>query len=201
MTWHGTRGWQHWQQRLPLTAPPAPPAPSRARCRMQYLQWYHEVLEIPVQNSTRVQLIEPLDAASAEAGFRVTVARCGERQVMHARKVVLATGIQGGGEWHVPQFVKDAVPRQLYAHTSEAIDFAALKGKRVAILGGEEARGQLQGVCLLRVSWDACPLCRAPAWLPPLHPDDTLLPAWLFPDPPPARSALHCAPCRRRQCV
>ncbi|EFN57595.1 hypothetical protein CHLNCDRAFT_21314 [Chlorella variabilis] len=103
---------------------------------MQYLQWYHEVLEIPVQNSTRVQLIEPLDAASAEAGFRVTVARCGERQVMHARKVVLATGIQGGGEWHVPQFVKDAVPRQLYAHTSEAIDFAALKGKRVAILGG-----------------------------------------------------------------
>ena len=51
-------------------------------------------------------------------------------------QVVLATGIQGGGEWHIPGFVKDSVPRPLYAHTSEAINFDGLKGKRVAILGG-----------------------------------------------------------------
>ena len=50
--------------------------------------------------------------------------------------MVLATGIQGGGEWHVPGFIKAAVPRRLYAHTSEPIDFEALRGKRVAILGG-----------------------------------------------------------------
>jgi hypothetical protein len=53
-----------------------------------------------------------------------------------ARKVVLATGIQGGGEWHVPPMIADALPRALYAHTSEAIDYAALRGKRIAILGG-----------------------------------------------------------------
>lgn len=37
---------------------------------------------------------------------------------------------------HVPAFIPESVPRSLYAHTSEPIDFAALKGKRVAILGG-----------------------------------------------------------------
>lgn len=57
-------------------------------------------------------------------------------------QVVLATGIQGGGEWHIPSFVTEAgIPRSLYAHTSEAVDFDALKGKRIAILGG----GQLWG--------------------------------------------------------
>ncbi len=50
--------------------------------------------------------------------------------------MVLATGIQGGGEWHIPGFVKESVPRELYAHTSEQVDFDSLKGKRVAILGG-----------------------------------------------------------------
>lgn len=37
---------------------------------------------------------------------------------------------------HVPAFIRESVPRSLYAHTSEPIDFGALKGKRVAILGG-----------------------------------------------------------------
>ena len=41
--------------------------------------------------------------------------------------MVLATGIQGGGEWHVPPLVGGALPKQLYAHTSEAIDFEALR--------------------------------------------------------------------------
>jgi cation diffusion facilitator CzcD-associated flavoprotein CzcO len=53
-----------------------------------------------------------------------------------ARKVVLATGIQGGGEWHVPHLVRNALPRSVYAHTSEPIDFGRLKGKRIGILGG-----------------------------------------------------------------
>lgn len=55
---------------------------------------------------------------------------------IYARKVVLATGIQGGGEWHIPSFIKNSVPRDKFAHTSEFIDFEALKGKKVAILGG-----------------------------------------------------------------
>ena len=53
----------------------------------------------PLPCRLQVLLIEPLDAASATAGFRVTVARGGASEALYARKVVLATGIQGGGEW------------------------------------------------------------------------------------------------------
>lgn len=68
--------------------------------RMDYLVWYRTVLAIPVQNGTRVQLIEPLAPGSAAGGFRVSVQRTGgASEALYARKVVLATGIQGGGEW------------------------------------------------------------------------------------------------------
>jgi cation diffusion facilitator CzcD-associated flavoprotein CzcO len=49
--------------------------------------------------------------------------------------VVLATGIEGSGQWHVPRMVRDALPSELYAHTRADIDFAKLRGKRVAVLG------------------------------------------------------------------
>lgn len=68
---------------------------------MDYLRWYRAVLRIPVQNGTRVLAVEPLDRSSASAGFRVRVQRAGSggEEALLARKVVLATGIQGGGEW------------------------------------------------------------------------------------------------------
>ena len=96
---------------------------------MDYLRWYRHVLDLPVRNHARVTRIEPLPGAM----FRLTLA---DGATLTARKVVLATGIQGGGEWHTPAFIKDKLPRHLYAHTSEPIDFAALKGKRIAVLGG-----------------------------------------------------------------
>ncbi|ESQ91240.1 monooxygenase [Asticcacaulis sp. AC460] len=94
---------------------------------MAYLRWYREILNIPLRNDTRVDLVEPADG--------LYVVRAGTQR-FKARKVVLATGIQGGGEWHVPPLIADALPPHLYAHTSQPIDFAALQGKRIAILGG-----------------------------------------------------------------
>ena len=49
-------------------------------------------------------LIEPLQPSGASGGFKVTVQRAeaAEPELLYARKVVLATGIQGGGEWWVP---------------------------------------------------------------------------------------------------
>lgn len=96
---------------------------------MQYLRWYRDVLDLPVRNEMKVDVIEPL----ATGIHRVHIEG---HEPMLARKVVLATGIQGGGEWHVPPIFTQNVARSLYAHTSEEIDFAALKGKRVAIIGG-----------------------------------------------------------------
>jgi cation diffusion facilitator CzcD-associated flavoprotein CzcO len=114
---------------------------------MNYLRWYRHILALPVRNNTRLTLIEPVagelyrlhlegagDGTRAEAG---TGAGTGTGNgPLLARKVILATGIQGGGEWHVPPLITAALPKRLYSHTAEAIDYAALAGKQIAILGG-----------------------------------------------------------------
>lgn len=100
---------------------------------MRYLRWYREVLAIPVRNETKVTLIEPIEGGLYELDVTGAGAPAGGKLL--ARKVVLATGIQGGGEWHVPPFV-EKLPASRYAHTSQAIDFEALKGKKIGILGG-----------------------------------------------------------------
>lgn len=97
---------------------------------MDYLRWYRRVLAIPVRNDTRLLRIEPLPAAGVH---RLHLAG---GDTLLARKVVLATGIQGGGQWTVPRIVADKLPPRLYAHTSGPIDYAALAGKRIGILGG-----------------------------------------------------------------
>ncbi|WP_366289188.1 NAD(P)/FAD-dependent oxidoreductase [Paenibacillus sp. AN1007] len=100
---------------------------------MNYLRWYREVLGLPVRNEVKLDLIEP----AQDGIYRLHVTGKGHRgNVILARKVVLATGIQGGGRWHIPSLIADHLPRQLYAHTSEEIDFERLKGKKVAVLGG-----------------------------------------------------------------
>lgn len=100
---------------------------------MNYLRWYREVLGLPVVNDTKLKLIEPIP----EGMHRLHLEGAGApAESLLARKVVLATGIQGGGEWHVPSLIKSKVPRRFYAHTSEPIDFGKLRGKRVAVLGG-----------------------------------------------------------------
>lgn len=96
---------------------------------MNYLRWYRRVLALPVRNETKLELIEPV----GKGLYRLRLADGG---VLIARKLILATGIQGGGEWHVPPMVSDALPPHLYAHTSEPVDYAAMVGKRIGLLGG-----------------------------------------------------------------
>ena len=92
-----------------------------------YLNWYRHVLDLPVRNETGIVGIVPqgnLLAATTESG-----------EVMLARKIVLATGIAGSGAWLIPDFIENNLPRARWGHTSEPIDFAALAGKRVGVLG------------------------------------------------------------------
>jgi cation diffusion facilitator CzcD-associated flavoprotein CzcO len=93
-----------------------------------YLAWYRDTLGIPVLPETRVGAVRWI---AREAAWEVP---CGA-QTRHARRVVLATGIEGSGAWHVPGFIRDALPARLFAHTRSAIDFPALAGKRIAVLG------------------------------------------------------------------
>ena len=97
---------------------------------MRYLRWFRATLEIPVQNESKVTLIEPVERGL----FRLQLA--GGAESLLARKVVLATGIQGGGEWHMPSFITSALPKHLYAHTSGPIDYSQYIGKKIGILGG-----------------------------------------------------------------
>jgi FAD-dependent urate hydroxylase len=98
-----------------------------------YLAWYRRTLGIPVRPDTRVGALawSPPDRA-----WRVpcTPTAGGPGTTLFARRVVLATGIEGSGQWHVPAMIR-ALPEHLYAHTRADIDFAALRGKRVAVLG------------------------------------------------------------------
>ncbi len=93
----------------------------------EYLNWYRRILDLPVENERIVTSIDPGDE-------HVTVATADGR-IFRARKIILATGIDGSGRWNVPDFVSEALPRCRYAHSADIIDFRALAGKRVGILG------------------------------------------------------------------
>lgn len=104
-----------------------------------YLAWYRETLEIPVRPDTRVGALrwDPQRGAWAVpcAGTGTSTGTSSHVETLHARRVVLATGIDGSGHWQVPAIVRQNLPRRLYAHTREDIAFDALKGKRIAVLG------------------------------------------------------------------
>ena len=99
------------------------------RVWQDYLDWYREVLELPVENNTEVISIGPADNLLV-----AELRRQGEVECVLARKVVLATGLDGSGGWRVHPLVADLSP-QRYAHASDAIDFGRCAGKRVAVLG------------------------------------------------------------------
>lgn len=98
----------------------------------EYLQWYRRVLGLPVRNHVAATAIAPgrLD----DGGFCLLVT-LSTGEVLAARKLVLATGQDGTGEWWMPDFVRN-LPPDRRAHTCELdIDFARLRGKVVAVLG------------------------------------------------------------------
>ena len=95
---------------------------------MDYLRWYRRVLGIPVVNGVSVDRIGPEDGL-----LRLSLSGAVTGTVL-TRKLVLATGREGMGEPNIPGFVND-LSSHLWAHSSHEIDFAALRGKRVAVVG------------------------------------------------------------------
>ncbi|WP_168793906.1 NAD(P)-binding domain-containing protein [Paraburkholderia aromaticivorans] len=95
-----------------------------------YLAWYREFLEVPIRYATRLVKIEPVGEH-----FRLHLEVDGSAKVETARKVLLCNGVAGNGGAFVPRALAQ-LPASLVAHTSQAIDFVALRGKSVAVLGG-----------------------------------------------------------------
>ena len=75
---------------------------------MRYLEWYRETLDLPVRNDVRVTGVEPF----THGIHRIATidGATGQETRLLARKIVFATGIQGGGEWHIPGFIRAALP-------------------------------------------------------------------------------------------
>jgi cation diffusion facilitator CzcD-associated flavoprotein CzcO len=94
-----------------------------------YVSWFRRQVGIQIRRGVRVENIEP-----TEAGLRLTLEQGGRRWTEEARKLVLAGGVSGTGGPHLPA-VLAKLPKRWWAHTAEHIDFGALKGKSVAVLG------------------------------------------------------------------
>ena len=95
-----------------------------------YLLWVRRMTSVPVRNRTEVTDIRP---AGDLLEVRLRTPDSGEDIVL-ARKIVLATGQEGAGLWWMPPKVA-ALPEAMRAHAADAIDFAALRNKSVAVLG------------------------------------------------------------------
>ena len=103
-----------------------------------FLAWYRRVLDIPVINETEAGALEAENPAAPDSLIRVPLRPTGaggRDAVVYAREVVLANGLEGCGEWHVPAQITEALPPERYAQANGVIDFAALKDQRIAVLG------------------------------------------------------------------
>ena len=98
---------------------------------MEYLIWYRQVLDLPVQNDTRVTAIR---SASADLLELDIASPAGATRVL-ARRLVLATGRDGLGGPSVPAGLTAGLPRRFWAHSADRIDFAALQGRTVGVVG------------------------------------------------------------------
>ncbi|HEY3254313.1 MAG TPA: FAD/NAD(P)-binding protein, partial [Polyangiaceae bacterium] len=65
-----------------------------------YLAWYREILRIPVEPDTTVGALQ-YDSQARQ--FLLPCSGPNGQRTQRARRVVLATGIDGSGEWRVPR--------------------------------------------------------------------------------------------------
>ena len=107
-----------------------------------YLSWYKQFLGIEVRYGTRLDLIEPVGDH-----FRLHLTIGGTATIETTRKVVLANGVGGNGGPYFPPGMAD-LPASHRAHTADAIDFAALRGKNVAVVGAAASAFDVAGVAL-----------------------------------------------------
>jgi FAD-dependent urate hydroxylase len=108
-----------------------------------YLSWYKQFLGIGPRYRTRLTRIEP-----AGGHFRLHLDTPDRAKTETTRKIILATGFFGGGGKFIPDVLTNNLTPASYAHTEDAIDFAALRGKTVGVVGGAAAAFDAAGVAL-----------------------------------------------------
>jgi cation diffusion facilitator CzcD-associated flavoprotein CzcO len=106
---------------------------------MAFLRWFRHAAGLEVLNEQVCTSLKPQGDLIAvqlarSPGAQAHAAPQSSRTVL-ARHVVLATGFDGCGAWRVPAHIARAIAPERLNHTNGPIDFAALAGKRVGILG------------------------------------------------------------------
>lgn len=96
----------------------------------EYLLWLRRAIGLPVRNGCELLEIGP----ASDGLLAARVKRAGAIETLHARKIVLATGQEGMGDWTIPEPLRD-LPSSLVATVADDIDFASLRRKRIAVLG------------------------------------------------------------------
>ncbi len=101
---------------------------------MSFLRWFRHAAGIAVDNRTACRAVAP-DGDVLAVQLQSLEVPDAPLRTLRARHVVLATGYAGAGAWAVPPHIAAAVAPQRLSHSNGPIDFAALAGKRVGILG------------------------------------------------------------------
>ncbi|UQD75812.1 NAD(P)/FAD-dependent oxidoreductase [Bradyrhizobium japonicum] len=95
-----------------------------------YLLWLRRTIGLPVRNGCELLEIAPVSDGLLAARVR----RADGVETLYARKIVLATGQEGMGDWMIPEPLRD-LPESSAATVADDIDFESLRGKRVAVIG------------------------------------------------------------------
>ncbi|MDQ1079775.1 SidA/IucD/PvdA family monooxygenase [Pseudoroseomonas cervicalis] len=97
----------------------------------RYLDWYAATLALPLRHEHALLGID-----SAEGGRLLALRfRTPQGEVVRlARRAVLATGMDGSGAWQIPPPF-GALPEGRVLHTAQAIDFSALAGRHLIVVG------------------------------------------------------------------
>jgi FAD-dependent urate hydroxylase len=96
----------------------------------EYLIWFRHAVGLTVRNGCELLEIAP----AADGLLAATVTHGGATRTLYARKIVLATGQEAMGNWTIPEPLRH-LPSRLVARASDPIDFDALAGRTVAVIG------------------------------------------------------------------
>jgi cation diffusion facilitator CzcD-associated flavoprotein CzcO len=96
----------------------------------EYLFWFRRAVGLTVQNGCELLEIAP----AADGLLAATIACAGTTKIHYARKIVLATGQEAMGNWTIPEPLRH-LPSTRVARPSDDIDFKALAGRTVVVIG------------------------------------------------------------------
>ena len=97
---------------------------------MDYLRWYRKALNLHVHNLHEVIKVIPRIDQLVELHIQSPKGL----QIFYARRLIMASGRDGLGGAYLPD-IAHTIPKQYWAHSSDALNYSSLQGKRVGVVG------------------------------------------------------------------